>query len=162
MKEQGFSFRAIVGGDGDMRPHYEALSCRLGLEDVVTFAGYVSEACLAEFYNSVSVLALPSTDRNLEGFGLVALEAMACGRPVVVSDAAGIASFVEESGGGVVVPARRPDLLAQALIELLGQPATLAAMGRRAREAALRRSWDRVAEMHLELYQSLLAKSRGP
>lgn len=145
-----------VGGDGDLRAYYERLAARLGLQESVRFLGYVPEEELCRFYNSCTLFVLPSTGAAQEGFGLVALEAMACGRPVVTTTAAGVAWLVHERGGGVVTPAGDPEALAETLLALAADRGTVEAMGKRAREVAEGCSWRTVAERYLELYQALV------
>ncbi len=85
------------------------------------------------------VLVLPSIE---DGFGLVALEAMACGRPVVVSDACGVKEIIEEEGGGLIFPAGNSLALAETLAMLATQPGLRQELGQKARQVAERFSWD--------------------
>jgi D-inositol-3-phosphate glycosyltransferase len=91
-----------------------------------------------------------------EPFGIVPLEAMACGVPVVATSVGGMIDTVVDGGTGVHVPPRRPDLLAEALAALLADPARRAALGaagvRRARE---RYTWDRVAASTMAVYRGV-------
>jgi glycosyltransferase involved in cell wall biosynthesis len=162
LRRRGISFKLCIGGEGQLRPIFEAKARELGLEECTRFLGYVPEENLVDFYNALSVFVLPSTDSSVEGFGLVALEAMACGRPVVVSAAAGVAPFVRERGAGKVVPPRDPVALADALTEVLTDTGYLDNLAKRARRAAEERSWRRAAEMHLALYKELLAAAGEP
>jgi glycosyltransferase involved in cell wall biosynthesis len=162
LRRRGISFKLCIGGEGQLRPIFEAKARELGLEECTRFLGYVPEENLVDFYNALSVFVLPSTDSSVEGFGLVALEAMACGRPVVVSAAAGVAPFVRERGAGKVVPPRDPVALADALTEVLTDTGYLDNLAKRARRAAEERSWRRAAEMHLALYKELLAAGGEP
>jgi glycosyltransferase involved in cell wall biosynthesis len=112
------------------------------LEDRVTFTGFVPDSELVHWYHAANCLALPSRD---EGFGLPAVEAMACGTPVVTSRAGALPELVGEDAG-LLIDADRPDELAGALWRLVAGDGSLA---RSLRQAGLRRtatlSWERAA-----------------
>jgi D-inositol-3-phosphate glycosyltransferase len=92
-----------------------------------------------------------------EPFGLVAVEAMACGVPVVASAVGGLAETVADGSTGVLVPPRRPDLIAAALSALLDDDSRRAAMGRAGARRAHRFGWDRVATETLAVAERLAA-----
>ena len=104
----------VIAGDGDMRDELEGQMRELGLGSVC-FIGNVSQAELARLYNVADVDVVPS--RN-EPFGLVAVEAMACGTPVVASDSGGLPNFVNAAVGALAIP-EDPDDLARCIIETL-------------------------------------------
>jgi glycosyltransferase involved in cell wall biosynthesis len=104
------------------------------------------------------VLVLPSLE---DGFGLVALEAMAAGRPVIVSEHAGVKDVVREGRDGFVVPIRSPDAIAEKLQWLHDHPAERQAMGRAAREQALRYPWARYGDEVVAAYRRVLAEREG-
>ena len=104
----------VIAGDGDMRDELEGQMRELGLGSVC-FIGNVSQAELARLYNVADVDVVPS--RN-EPFGLVAVEAMACGTPVVASDSGGLPNFVNAAVGALASP-EDPDDLARCIIETL-------------------------------------------
>jgi len=95
----------VVGGDGDLRPHYAAQAAQLGIADRVLFAGHIAEDALPRHYRSADVVVLPSIDRT-EAFGLVLLEAMACGKPVVASRLPGVRTLVTEGHNGYLAQLR--------------------------------------------------------
>ncbi len=101
----------------------------LRLEKTVTFAGTTKQPEVA--FNAADVVTLASIS---EGFPYTVVEAMLCGRPIVATDVGGVGEAVAECG--LLVPPRRPELMAEALIRLLKDAATRADMGRRARERA--------------------------
>jgi glycosyltransferase involved in cell wall biosynthesis len=86
--DQGFDFHLVIGGAGPLRASLESLCCDLRLTDQVQFLGYVPESCLPLMYGACDAFVLPST--ALECFGLIAIEALACGRPVLASPLAAI------------------------------------------------------------------------
>ena len=126
------SVTLAVVGDGDLRASYEARTHALGLKERVTFLGKVPDADLPAAYGSASFLVLPSVDRS-EAFGLVTLEAAACGIPAVVSDLPGVRTTVVEGETGLRVPPKDASALAAAMMKLLADPAGTRAMGERAR-----------------------------
>lgn len=83
LRESGYRFHAVIGGKGSQERHLVDLRRRLGLENWVTFIGHVPEESLALAYGSCDAFVIPSA--QLECFGLIALEALACGRPVLVT-----------------------------------------------------------------------------
>lgn len=147
-----------VGGDGNLKPYYQALAEELGVLEDIEFTGFLPEESLVEFYNSLDAFVLPSIDQRFEGFGLVASEALACGRPVVTTTATGIAPIISENGCGLVVPPGDPDALADAIQNLLCDPTAGVEMGRRGREVAERFSWENVAGAYEGLYSEVISK----
>ena len=146
-------FKLQVAGEGELRGHYEALAKGKGLGGKAVFHGAIKEEKLAEFYAGTDIFVLPSTSASQEGFGLVALEAMACGRPVVVSEIAGVADDVSRSGAGIVVRPGDGGSLREALEALLSDVRMREEMGVRARKLVEESfSWDRYARFVLEEY----------
>jgi D-inositol-3-phosphate glycosyltransferase len=134
-----------------------ALAERLGLAGRVRFRGQVEPDDLPALYRSADlVVCVPW----YEPFGIVPLEAMACGVPVVASAVGGLVDSVVDGVAGVHVPPRRPDLLASVLAGLLADPARRAALGAAgARRARRRYRWDRIARGTLDVYAGLTAVS---
>ena len=97
-----------------------------------------------------------------EPFGIVPLEAMACGRPVVASAVGGIQDTVVDQVTGLLVPPRRPDAVAAALRTLLATPTRALAFGIAGRDRVLARyGWDRIADCTLAVYEEVLAERAG-
>jgi D-inositol-3-phosphate glycosyltransferase len=135
-----------------------ALAERLGLADRVRLRGQVKPGDLPALYRSADlVVCVPW----YEPFGIVPLEAMACGVPVVASAVGGLADSVVDGVTGVHVPARRPDLLAAALGGLLADPARRAALGAAGVRRARRYGWDRIAGGTLDAYAGVVAGMPG-
>jgi glycosyltransferase involved in cell wall biosynthesis len=152
--------RLRVGGKGEDLGWYRRRAQELGVADRVDFLGFVPDSELNAFYGSCHVFALPSTDGRREGFGLVLLEAMACGRPVLTTPIVGIAGDVEPRGVGLLVPPDDPTALAAALRSFLERRADLPAMGRRARTLVEEcYTWERVADDYEALFRSLTGSS---
>jgi D-inositol-3-phosphate glycosyltransferase len=133
------------------------LAERLGVAGRVDLRGQVEPGDLPALYRSADlVVCVPW----YEPFGIVPLEAMACGVPVVASAVGGLVDTVVDGVTGVHVPPRRPDLLAGALAGLLADPARRATLGAAgARRARRRYCWERIARGTLDVYARLLAVS---
>ena len=102
-------------GRGDDRPRLEKLTQELGISDRVVFAGFVPTDALVEHYRLADVYVMPSQ----EGFGIVYLEAMACGVPVLAGEADGSADPLQDGRLGWQVPHRDPEAVAVACLEIL-------------------------------------------
>jgi glycosyltransferase involved in cell wall biosynthesis len=142
-----------LGWDPEAR-RLAAVAERVGVADRVRLLGRVGQADLPALYRSADlVVNVPW----YEPFGIVPLEAMACGVPVVVSAVGGLVDSVVDGVTGVHVPPRRPALLADAVTGLLADPGRRAALGAAgARRARRRYGWDRIAGSTLEVYAGLL------
>ena len=142
-----------LGRDPEAR-RLAAVAERVGVADRVRLLGRVGRADLPALYRSADlVVNVPW----YEPFGIVPLEAMACGVPVVVSAVGGLVDSVVDGVTGVHVPPRRPALLADAVAGLLADPERRAALGATgARRAGRRYGWDRIAGSTQEVYAGLL------
>lgn len=143
----------VVCGDGPERSRLEGLARELGVLDAVHFVGSVPDDELTRWYCLGDVFVMPSRSEppDVEGFGIVFLEAGACERPVVAARAGGVPDAVADGVSGLLVTPGDGDELAQKLTALLGDPARAAELGRRGRERVLGElNWDRVTERTLE------------
>jgi len=127
--------RLVVVGEGDGRPALMELALRLGVAHAVWFTGWQSAAQLDQWYRRAAIFAMPA---RLEGFGLVYLEAMAYGLPVVAADCDASPEIVEDGASGYLVPPGDSAALAERLLALLDEPELAAAMGRAGRARFLR------------------------
>jgi glycogen synthase len=147
--------RFVFTGDGPMREGLERRAAELGIADRVRFTGHIRGQVLATFYRAAEVVVVPSL---YEPLGLVALEAMVCGTPVVVSDTGGLAEIVQHDQTGLKVPPNDPRALAAAIAQLLFNPQrarALGAAGQARVETAYR--WADVAQRTREVYERVLA-----
>jgi len=149
----------LLVGDGPMRGAWQALAHKLHLAGRVHFAGEVASEDLAAYYRAADIFVLPANSRA-EAFGLVQLEAMASGLPVVCTEVHSGTSFVNEDGvTGFVVPPRRPELLRRALQKLIEDPDLRSKMGAAGRERMLRHfTAGKMVEQTLSLYEALLRR----
>jgi glycosyltransferase involved in cell wall biosynthesis len=106
----------IIAGDGPDRRRVEGLVQELGLSDCVTLVGFVPDAELVDYYNLCDVFAMPSKG---EGFGIVYLEAMACGKPVLAGNKDGSVDALRGGDFGVLVDPDSIEEISAALIQLL-------------------------------------------
>ena len=123
---------AVIVGDGELRPTFEALARSLGVAHRVTFAGNVSEEHLPDHIRLGDVFVFPSTDRS-EAFGIAALEALSCGVPVIASDLPGVRTIVRDRHTGLLVPPGSSSALALSMAELLSATIARQQMGDAAR-----------------------------
>jgi D-inositol-3-phosphate glycosyltransferase len=136
------------GGLGTSRALAE-LASRLGVEDVVRFVPPVGRTELADYFRAASVVCVPSYN---ESFGLVALEAQACGTPVVAANVGGLPTAIRDGITGFLVDGHRPADYAAVVGRLLGEPRLLARLGRASVEHAAAFGWDRTAVQTLQAY----------
>jgi glycosyltransferase involved in cell wall biosynthesis len=149
---------ALIAGDGPLGGALAAEAARLGVADRVALLGRVNDADLKACYHACDVFALPSVERS-EAFGIVQLEAMACGKPVVNTRLDSAVPHVSLDGlTGLTVSPGDPTALAAALNALLYDPARRAAMGAAARQRVREEfSAELMARRTLEVYREVVA-----
>ncbi len=147
--------RLYVIGEGPHRARAKAMLARAGVESVV-FLGRTSADELAAWYNRVSCVAVPSA---FEGFGLVALEALACGTPVVATASEGLRDILDPETDGALVPYGDSVALTDALMAALRDPSTVPSARRRFITSAY--AWQATAERYRRLYEDALARRRA-
>lgn len=146
----------IVGGDpsaDDEITRLKSIITDLRIEGVVSFVGTVDQEELPFYYNASDVLVIPS---YYESFGLVALESMACGTPVIASRVGGLPTTVKDSQTGYLVSWRCPDPFADKLQIILNNQSIQDAMGQSARNLALQMQWSQVAQNLTDSYVHLV------
>jgi glycosyltransferase involved in cell wall biosynthesis len=122
--------------------------------------GFVPPAALSPYYDRAAVVVCPS---HREGYGVVAREAMAHGRPVVAAAVGGLLDAVEHERTGLLVPPGDPDALRAAVERLLADPVLRARLGAAARERAGEEfSWSRATAQTLAAYEAALSPGQGP
>lgn len=153
-------YLAIIGGDPNANPQdlnsemarLKQLSQNLGLEDLVVFLGKRDQSSLPYYYSAADVLIMPS---HYESFGMVALEAMACGTPVVASQVGGLAFLIQDDVTGYVVPGGDYLALSERLTRLLRQPELREQLGQQAAAYARAYAWETVVDRIGEVYQEV-------
>ena len=148
--------KLIIGGKGVLLDYYIKMANDLGLKDNVEFHGFIPDEKIAEYYSSSSVFVLPSISSKQEGFGIVALEALACKTPVISTEIVGVASDLKKSKSGIIVPPMDVDELAGAIIRMLNDE-NVVGMGLRGRKLVEDKyTWSRIAKMTEKIYKRLL------
>ena len=148
----------IVGGDADdsaQRDHLRALAREVGLGDRVRFIDAVNRERLVGYYQAADVCLVPS---YYESFGLVAVEALACGTPVIATRVGGLQYTVRDGGTGYLISWRCPEPFAERLEALLANADLRARFGRAARESVRPFDWRTVAAQIVDVYEDLLAR----
>lgn len=145
------NYRVVVVGTGWMQKYYDA-HVPLNLRNRISFTGYASPDDLPSYYKTADVYCSPATGN--ESFGIVLLEAMACGTPVVASDIEGYRGVMTSGQEGLLVPPRDPQVLAQALISLAKDPERRQQMGQTGRIKALEYTWSAIVDRLLPIYES--------
>lgn len=142
--------RLLVAGPGDADPLRELPA---QVRDRVVLLGRVSEADKVRFLHSIDLYVAPNT--GAESFGIVLLEAMAAGTPVVASDLDAFARVLDDGRAGALSPVGDPGALADTLGRLLDDPPARAALNAAAREVVAAYDWTAVAESVLEVYETV-------
>lgn len=153
----------IVGGNDERRDgaagkevaRLKTIARNLRLGNIVGFRGVVPQDELPLYYAAADVCAVPS---RYESFGMVALEAMSAGRPVVGFRSRGLEQTVVDGRSGILVQPGDSDAFADALARVLSDPTLARRLGMTARESIRRFTWDAVVEKHRELYMALVAR----
>jgi len=144
--------------DGESeKERLKAIAAAEGVQDRVDFLGSVAHHELPFFYSAADVCVMPSYS---ESFGLVGLEAQACGTPVVGSDVIGLRSVVRDEVSGYLVAGHNPAAYAEKIGRLLENPEQAQQMGRRGRLLAQRFSWSRTADRLQELFDGVIARAQ--
>lgn len=150
---------SIIGGDpwsddlDEEMARLQALRQGLAIHDLVTFLGSKDQEILPYYYAAAEMVIVPS---HYESFGLVALEAMATGTPVIASEVGGLAFLVRDGETGFHVPSRDPEALAEKIYTLLSDQVCLKQMGLNAMAHAGNYAWPLIAERIMALYAELV------
>jgi glycosyltransferase involved in cell wall biosynthesis len=155
--EAGGKYQLVLAGGPGYRGREIAGEIRARrLEPAVRLLGYVPDEDLPSLYRGADILVLPSL---YEGFGLPALEAMACGTPVLAADSSSLPEIIGPAGK--VFSLDGTDPLTESIAALTSSEETLAEMSRQGLEWSARFTWDKTALRTLEVYREVLEKSQG-
>lgn len=150
----------LIAGDGPERPRLDRLVRTLGLENHVQFLGSLSQEELRSYYSLADVFLMAGREvpGDIEGFGLVYLEANACGTPTVGARVGGVPDAIRDGETGLLVPPDDPAATADALVQLLTNPERARHLGEQGRKwVEMDANWDRVAD---QLFSVLNDKTR--
>jgi len=162
-KEQRPVHLAIIGGDPSASPRemsaemarLQKLCDDLCVGQTVVFLGKRDQDKLPYYYSAAELVVMPS---HYESFGMVALEAMACGTPVIASEVGGLAYLVRDGETGFTIPDQEPDTLCEKISWLLNDRDLHAAMSQRAVEYAQDYAWEKIANQIMNVYQELVTQ----
>ena len=154
----------IVGGDPQNSRDFEMnrlqdLSVNLGIDQLVSFVGAKEQNDLPLYYTAANAVIMPS---DYESFGMVALEAMSSGTPVIASQVGGLQFLVRDQETGFHIPAREPISLAECIIELLTDSSRTEDMGLAASRIAQEYAWSRIAKRLLHVFEDVACKKLRP
>jgi len=154
--KQCTNVRLLVVGGGNLLESYKRQAIELGISDLVLFAGFIDDAILPEYYAACDFAVLPSKDSS-EGFGLVLLEAMACGKAVIGSKAGGIVDVISSGENGILVPPLDAGRLSEAMILLFQNDILREKLAESGLEFARLHDWSLVAKRVEEIYNRIRA-----
>ncbi|MEO8336246.1 MAG: glycosyltransferase family 4 protein [bacterium] len=157
---EGADAHLTIVGEGDERDRLEEITSSLELRDKVTFTGYIPDDVLHALIGRCDALVLPAV-LGTEGLGVVLIEALTHGKPVIASDSGGIADVVEHERTGLLVPAGDVAALAAAMRRLIDEPNLARALGAAGRaHAETIFSWPVIVAALAALYQTVRAGRR--
>lgn len=160
VKQEIPNCRLIAVGPGvRLRNKYEKQIGKNGLKDVV-FTGYATYSDLPRYYTTSDVVCFPATGR--ESFGIVLLEAMAVGRPIVASAIEGYASVLSDGVDGIAVPPKNPEKIAEAILKLGADKKLCQQMGTMGKPKAMQYDWSLLAKRMLDFYTETLDTIKQP
>jgi D-inositol-3-phosphate glycosyltransferase len=152
----------IIGGDPDSDPkemntemqRLQKLRAELGVKDLVIFLGKKEQDILQYYYSSAEMLVMPS---NYESFGMVALESMACGTPVIATQVGGLQHLVQDKETGFIVPNGNPDALEEKITQLLCKEEIKQELGENSILYAQSFSWDVITKKLIESFDRTIS-----
>lgn len=146
--------RLLIVGAGDLLPLYKGLAAELGLAENAVFAGRVSDEELPQYYAGSDFAVLPSRDRS-EGFGLVLLEAMATGKPVIGTLTGGVTDVVTQQENGILVPPDDVESLGRAIATMADDSDFREKAGVAGRKFAEAHDWSRTVKLTRAVYNQV-------
>jgi glycosyltransferase involved in cell wall biosynthesis len=147
----------LVGG-GEKIPAYAALARELGIGEQTKFAGWISCEAMGQYYAAADIVVQPSV--LFEPFGMVAIEAMACGKPVIASNLPGVRSVVSDGEDGLLVRPGDVEDLAEKIQMLLDDPQRRREMGERGRDKVEEKyAWPKIIPRLVRVYEEVLANA---
>jgi phosphatidylinositol alpha-mannosyltransferase len=157
LRRRRTDLRLVAVGDGPQREGYERQVDSFGIPDVL-FTGRISNEMLPRYYTSADLFCSPAIGG--ESFGIVLLEAMASGVPVLASAIPGFTAVIDGGKDGLLVPPNQPRVLAQAIDTLLNDDDLCRAMSVAGLRTAQQYDWHRVADSVLDVYEEARGRSR--
>ncbi len=149
--------KLLIVGDGPYLSWLKKLTKKLNIEERIVFVGPISDYWLPSYYAATDVVVLPSTSR-LEAFGIVGLEGMASGKPLILSDIPGVRDVISNEEGFIVEPLD-PDSITEALEKIWNGPEMAKQMGKKGRKRVVKLfSWEKVAKDVEKIFYDITSK----
>jgi D-inositol-3-phosphate glycosyltransferase len=156
---------AIIGGEPDVNPddmseemtRLQKMCDDLCMGNMVLFLGKRAQDTLPYYYSAAEVLVMPSL---YESFGMVALEAMASGTPVIASEVGGLGYLVQDGITGYTIPDSDPGMLCEKLSKLLGDNDLRSTMGKRAADYANEYAWEKITSSIIKVYDEVAYRDK--
>lgn len=146
----------IIVGAGTLSKKLKEMTLKLEIPDNVIFAGYAKDSDLPYHYSACDIFVLPSISEK-EGFGIVQIEAMACGKPVICTNLPGVSEVDKDEVASIHVPSKDSEALANAIIELLEDENLAIKKGANGRKLVEEKyTWDKVAKMTEKVYEGAI------
>ncbi|MEM4312048.1 MAG: glycosyltransferase family 4 protein [Nitrososphaerales archaeon] len=152
-----YNTKLIIVGEGHLRRDLKTLAYQLGVGDKVRFYGFLNDDDLLKMYKVTDILTIPS---NYEPFGIVALEGMASGLPIIVSGVDGLKEIVQNDINGVVVYPNDPNNLANAIIKVISDREYYNWLVKNAHERVKKFSWESLCNELLKAYEEAIKNAR--
>jgi glycosyltransferase involved in cell wall biosynthesis len=148
----------IIGGDGPLLNYHKELAGKLGIKDHIVFTGAIPRDIIPKYYAASDIVVVPSLQ---ESWGLVATEAMACGKPVIASNVGGLPDQIIDGFNGFLVPPRSPKAIADKILYLLENPSEARRIGRNGRMLAEEKyDIEKRVDKIIEVYKKLLENNK--
>lgn len=147
------NIKFVIVGEGPEMKKLKKLMKELEITNTVYFAGHVSHKYLPLYYSACDIFVFPSLS---EAFGIVAIEAMASGKPIIATNTGALPTLIEDRKNGFLVPLRDPRALADAILRLANQKRLRQQMGKEGREKAKKEyDWDVIVERYIKEYNNI-------
>lgn len=151
--DKGYNVKLLIYGEGDLRKKLEELCRTFKISKSVTFKGFIDNNKVPEAINAMDIFCVPSLS---ESFGVAAVEAMACGIPVISSDAEGLTEVMEDNVTGYIIPKKSSEKIAEKIIDLLKNKKKRKEFGENGRKRVLELyDWNKNVENMLEVYKKI-------
>jgi glycosyltransferase involved in cell wall biosynthesis len=148
----------IIGGDGPLLNYHKELAGKLVVKDYIVFTGAIPRDIIPKYYAASDIVVVPSLQ---ESWGLVATEAMACGKPVIASNVGGLPDQIIDGFNGFLVPPRSPKTIADKILYLLENPSEARRIGRNGRMLAEEKyDIEKRVDKIIEIYKKLLENKK--
>ena len=157
IREKVPNVTVIIGGDGSDLPRLKSIAKEQGVSEYIRFPGTISRADVSVYFHLSDIFTLPAVfdpKGNVDGCPIVIMEAMACGKPVVVTDISGIPEAVLHDETGFLVGEKDPDALATAIVSLLTDSEKRTRFGSAGQQRLLHElTWEKTIQQFIDIYQ---------